>query len=197
MNRTRLNLIIDIVAFIGFVALTTTGVLMRYILPPGSGHYSTIWGLDRHEWGGIHFWISLGFFLILAFHLVTHWRWIVSVVKGKPREGSGMRAGLGIVGLVTVIALAASPLVAPVARDTGRTGGSLLSSHKYEDLAIRGSTTLAEIERASGVPAAHIVRSLGLPASTSPGEQLGQLKRAYGFEIDDVREIVKRYRDAQ
>ena len=100
MKRVSLNFIVDVVAFAGFVMLTTTGVLMRYILPPGSGHYSTIWGMDRHEWGGIHFWVSVLFFSILAFHLILHWRWIVSVVTGRPREGSGLRAGLGIVGLV-------------------------------------------------------------------------------------------------
>lgn len=38
MRRTKINLFIDIVAFFGFVVLTTTDVLMRYILPPGSGH---------------------------------------------------------------------------------------------------------------------------------------------------------------
>lgn len=54
MKRTHLNFIVDVVAFVGFVVLRTTGVLMRYILPPGSGRYSTIWGLDRHEWGGIN-----------------------------------------------------------------------------------------------------------------------------------------------
>lgn len=93
MKRTNLNFIIDVVAFVGFVLLTTTGVLMRYILPPGSGRYSTIWRLDRHEWGGIHFWISVVFFFVLALHLVLHRRWIVSVVTGQPREGSGFRAG--------------------------------------------------------------------------------------------------------
>lgn len=62
MKRINLNFIIDVAAFVGFVMLTTTGVLMRYILPPGSGRYSTIWSLDRHEWGGIHFWISIIFF---------------------------------------------------------------------------------------------------------------------------------------
>ena len=51
MNRTWVNFVIDTVAFVAFVLLTTTGVLMRYLLPPGSGHYTTIWGLDRHEWG--------------------------------------------------------------------------------------------------------------------------------------------------
>ncbi len=195
MNRTKLNPIIDVVAFAGFVVLTTTGVLMRYILPPGSGHYSTIWGLDRHEWGGIHFWIAVIFFLILALHLVLHWRWIVSVVSGRPREGSGLRAGLGLVGLAAVVAIAVAPLLTPVAEDSGDKGTSLLSSHKYEDISIQGSTTLKQVEESTGVPASHIIKSLNLPETTSVYENLGSLKRQYGFEMNDIREIVKNYED--
>ena len=51
MNRTTLNLIIDVVAFVGFVVLTTTGILLHFVLIPGSGKHSTIWNLNRHEWG--------------------------------------------------------------------------------------------------------------------------------------------------
>ena len=195
MNRTKLNLIIDIVAFIGFVVLTTTGVLMRYILPPGSGHYSTIWSLDRHDWGGIHFWISVIFFLILALHLILHWRWIVSVITGRPREGSGFRLGLGIVGLVAVIALAISPLLTIVERSVNQKGSSLLSSHKFGDISIRGSMTLKEVEETTAVPSSHIIKSLNLPESTSVNEKLGQLKQEFGFEINDVREIIKNYKE--
>jgi Domain of unknown function (DUF4405) len=194
MNRSGLNFIIDVVAFAGFVVLTTTGVLMRYILPPGSGHYSVIWSLDRHEWGGLHFWIAVVFFLILALHLVLHWRWIAAVLTGRPREGSGFRAGLGIVGLITVVALAVAPLLAPVERDTSSKGESSLSSHKYEDISIRGSMTLKEVEETTGVPASYIIKSLNLPETVSEEEPLGPLKRQYGFEINDVREIVKGYK---
>lgn len=193
MKRTSLNFIIDIVAFVGFVVLTTTGVLMRYMLPPGSGHYSTIWSLDRHEWGGIHFWISVVFFLLLALHLVLHWRWIVSVVTGRPREGSGFRVGLGVVGLTAVVALAISPLLTPVEKDTSSRGESSLSIHKYKDTSIRGSMTLKEIEETTGVPVSYIIKSLNLPETISEEKRLGPLKRQYGFEINDVREIVKRY----
>ena len=196
MKRVNLNFVVDVVAFAGFVLLTTTGVLMRYILPPGSGHYSTIWDLDRHEWGGIHFWVSVLFFSILAFHLILHWRWIVSVVTGRPREGSGFRAGLGVVGLVTVVALASSPLLAPVERNSGDIGASSLSAHPYEDLSIRGSMTLREVEESTGIPAAYIIKSLKLPGTISVDERLGPLKRRYGFEINDVRDIVKTYRDS-
>ena len=196
MKRVKLNFIIDVVAFAGFVVLTTTGVLMRYILPPGSGHYSTIWGMDRHEWGGIHFWMSVMFFSILAFHLILHWRWIVSVVTGRPREGSGLRAGLGIVGLVTVVALASAPLLAPVVRDTSDKGASSLSAHPYEELSIRGSMTLREVAETTGVPAAYLIKSLKLPDTISVEERLGPLKRQYGFEINDVREVVKIYKES-
>jgi hypothetical protein len=195
MKRVNLNFIVDAVAFAGFVLLTTTGVLMRYVLPPGSGHYSTIWGLDRHEWGGIHFWVSVVFFSILALHLILHWRWIASVVTRRPHEGSGFRAALGVVGFATVLALAGAPLLAPVERNTGEQGASSLSAHPYEDVTIRGSMTLRDVEETTGVPAAYLVKALKLPDTLSKEERLGSLKRQYGFEINDVREIVKTYRE--
>lgn len=195
MKRPFLNFIIDVAAFAGFVLLSSTGVLMRYILPPGSGHYSTIWSLDRHEWGGIHFWISVVFFFILALHLVLHWRWIVSLLMRRPREGSGFRAGLGIFGFIIVVALAISPLLTPIENDNRSKGVSSLSSHTYEDISILGSMTLMEVEKTTGVPAIYIINSLNLPEATSEVERLGSLKRQYGFEINDVREIVKSYKN--
>ena len=36
MNRTTLNFVVDTAAFVGFVLLTTTGVLMHYLLRPGA-----------------------------------------------------------------------------------------------------------------------------------------------------------------
>lgn len=192
MKRTNLNFIIDTVAFTGFVLLTTTGVLMRYVLPPGSGRYSTIWGLDRHEWGGIHFWISVIFFSILALHLVLHWRWITSVVSGQHQEASGLRAGLGIVGLLTVIALAVSPLLSPV--EIQNKESSSFSIYKSEDISISGSMTLKEVEDSTGVPAKFIIESLGLPETTSADEKLGALKKEQGIEVKDVREIVRGYK---
>jgi len=195
MKRTNLNFIIDIIAFFGFVVLTTTGVLMRYILPPGSGHHSTIWSLDRHDWGGLHFWIAIVFFAILSLHLVLHWRWILTVFSGRPQEGSGYRAGLGLFALIVVVALAISPVLSPVEKNSTREGTSYLSSHKYEGISIRGSMTLMEVEQSTGVPASHIIKALKLPDTLSADEQLGPLKREYGFEINDVREIVREYND--
>lgn len=197
MKRSTLNLSIDVAAFAGFVLLTTTGVLLRYVLPPGSGHYSTIWGLNRHEWGGIHFWIAIVFFSVLGLHLLLHWRWIFSVVTRRPREGSGFRVGLGMVGLATVLMLAISPLLTPVEKDLTDKGASYRSSQKYEEISIQGSMTLEDVEESTGVPAAHIIESLGLPESTSTEESLGQLKRDFGFGMNDVRRIISEYEDRE
>jgi len=194
MKRTKINFIVDVVAFIGFVVLTTTGILMRYILPPGSGSYSAVWGFDRHEWGGIHFWVSMLFFSVLTFHLLLHWRWIVSMIAGRPHEGSGFRLGLGVVGFFAVIALAMAPLLAPVEKDLSSTNTSLLSSHQYNAISIRGSLTLKDIEDSTGVPANYIVAALKLPEQVSVEEKIGLLKRKYEFELNEVREIVKEYK---
>lgn len=187
MKRPQLNFLIDVIAFSGFVVLTATGVLMRFVLPPGSGHFNTIWGLDRHDWGDVHFWVSLSFLTILALHLILHWRWIVSLVSGKPSEASGWRAGLGIIGLLAAIALAISPLLVEVEQTSGRRGSP--------NIVINGSMTLQEIEQATGVPAAYIKEQLVLPETVSSETRLGILKREYDFEMSEVRSAVKNYND--
>ena len=73
VKRTSVNFIVDVIAFSCFVYLAATGVLIRYVLPPGSGHFSTIWGLDRHEWGSVHFWTAIVLLCTIAVHLILHW----------------------------------------------------------------------------------------------------------------------------
>ena len=83
-------------------------------LPPGSGRYKTIWNLDRHEWGDIHFWIALLLLLILTYHLFLHWRWIKSLVRGKKKQYSGFRKRLAMGSLLLIWALTFSPVFSPV-----------------------------------------------------------------------------------
>jgi hypothetical protein len=114
MKRRTVNVIIDALGFIAFIFLTTTGLLMHFILPPGSGHFVGLWGMDRHEWGRIHYWISISFLAILALHLLLHWRWIASVIKRQPTDTSGYRMLLGLVALMALFVLAFSPFFADV-----------------------------------------------------------------------------------
>lgn len=116
VRRSSVNLVVDAIAFCGFVFMTASGVLLRFVLPPGSGHRAMIWGLDRHDWGGVHFWMAVALLGALSVHVLLHWKWIVCVVRGQPREGSAIRLALGIVALLAVLALAAAPLLSRIER---------------------------------------------------------------------------------
>ncbi len=192
MKRSDLNLLIDSVAFCGFVLLTSSGVLMRYLLPPGSGRSATIWGMDRHEWGDLHFWISMLFLLILSTHLFLHWRAIVSLVTKRPGKDSMPRAGLGMVGVIALLALALAPLVTPVEQQSANAGpGSALQQRLDSDVeAIRGSMSLAEIAQLTDVEVASLIEALGLPKDTPADSKLGQLRREYGFSMDEARAAI-------
>lgn len=132
MKRASLISLIDITAFIAFLFLTSSGILLRYLLPPGSGRWSELWGMTRHQWGEIHFWVATFFFAVLAFHLLQHWRFILGLFRGHLREGVRLRVALGLVGLIAVVLLSIAPLFSPVQVDEsrgerpGRGGGQAL-----------------------------------------------------------------------
>ena len=119
MKRSELNFFIDAVAFLGLILLVSTGLIMRFVLPPvyggrsGGEGPSMLWGWDRHQWGDFHFWISAVLLIVMVVHLFLHWKWIVSVIKGTPREGSGIRVSLGILSLIVLLVVASSPFFSP------------------------------------------------------------------------------------
>ncbi len=55
---------------------------------------------------------------------------------------------------------------------------------------ITGQMTLNEVEGLTGISAAEILKSLGLPANTSKKEALGRLRRRYGFTLQKLRDVV-------
>ena len=96
---------------------------------------------------------------------------------------------------LALIAISITPLLSPVERNmTDSISSNILSSHKYEEIDIRGSMTLLEIEETTGVPREYIIETLKLPESVSKEERLGVLKRKHGFEMNAVREAVKEYK---
>ena len=114
INKSKLIMFIDVSAFISFVFVVSTGVLMRYVLPPRSGQSMEIFGMSRHEWGDIHFYIAFIFLAILSIHLLLHWKFIRNVFSGRIKEASASRLLLGLVGLLAVLALAAAPFVVSI-----------------------------------------------------------------------------------
>lgn len=214
MKRATLNRLTDALAFAGFVLVVATGFVLRSLLPPGSGGLQGVgtgygaaerpvmllWGLTRHDWGAMHFGIALGLMIVLAIHLVLHWRWIMSSIRGRAREGSGVRVGLGIVGVLTLVAIAIMPWLSPTARvpraqlSEPVVAGRPFAHQEHTTSPTRGMMTLQEIEELTGVPTAYMIKHLGLPHDVSPNERLGRLRRVYGFAMQDIRRIVMEYK---
>jgi Domain of unknown function (DUF4405)/Planctomycete cytochrome C len=109
MKRFFDNLLIDLIAAALMIGMLATGYILRFPLPPGSNKDLILWGLTRHQWGDIHFWISLGLIAVILLHLCLHWQWIVISVKRKlhrvkAASGSGLVSGL-ITSLILVALL--------------------------------------------------------------------------------------------
>jgi mono/diheme cytochrome c family protein len=92
MKRTALNLLIDLLAASCFIGMIATGYILHFPLPPGTNKTLVLWGLSRHQWGEVHFWISLALLAVLLIHLVLHWQWLVSVAAKQFGAGEGCRA---------------------------------------------------------------------------------------------------------
>ena len=85
MKRTTFNLWTDLASFLVLFLLILTGMLIYYVLPPCgnctgqvsvSGAAQALWGLDRHDYGDIHFYLSLMTIGLLVLHVALHWSWI-------------------------------------------------------------------------------------------------------------------------
>ncbi|MHC4185680.1 MAG: DUF4405 domain-containing protein [Planctomycetota bacterium] len=92
MKRTTLNFVIDLISFIDLLGMVTTGMIMMYVLPPGTGGggyrggrgpetAKLLWSLSRHQWGKIHYCLALLFIVLMTAHILLHWTWIKTCFK--------------------------------------------------------------------------------------------------------------------
>lgn len=214
MKRNTLNFLVDLASALVVFGIIATGLIIRFVLPPGSGQGRLLWTWGRHDWGDVHFWLAAAAGVLLLVHVALHWQWVcvnaVRVVRradGEPAYPSAMARNLAGVVLVACliglfigfvwIAQAQVQTVGggPEHQDRGGYGPPPQSRGGHdEELEIRGSMTLGEVATASGIPVETLRTRLGLPASVSPSERLGQLRQRYGFTMDQVRQIVAEMR---
>lgn len=79
MNRNKLNLIIDLFAFIAFLVVAKTGLIIFFFLPSGvrQGRYQEFFGITKATYSNIHDWAGIIMIVLVIIHVVLHWRWIV------------------------------------------------------------------------------------------------------------------------
>ena len=85
MRRTVTNFWLDILIFIAFIGMTSTGVLLLGV-PYGFG--GTILGLPRYDWGDLHWVLSLLFVVLTMIHIALHWSWMTASFEKRLGVGS-------------------------------------------------------------------------------------------------------------
>jgi mono/diheme cytochrome c family protein len=109
VNRGLLNLLIDSAAAALLTAIVSTGYILWFALPPGTNRTHTLWGLLRHQFGALHFYISAALLAVLALHVALHWRWLVIGLSKRFGQASWAEQRPWLAGLA-VLSVAAVPL---------------------------------------------------------------------------------------
>jgi hypothetical protein len=95
-DRSKLNMSIDIVMFLVLMAMAGIGLLIKYVLVSGVTRNAIygdnidleFWGMDRHEWGTIHLYLSISFLVLIVLHIILHWKMILCILKRMiPHKG--------------------------------------------------------------------------------------------------------------
>jgi len=126
--KSKLNLIIDALLLLCLSAIAGIGFLIKHVLVAGFRRWEIygrnvellFWGMDRHEWGTVHYiiaWVLLG---LLVLHVVLHWKMIAGTYR-RLIPGRALRYTIAIVLAGLVILFLIFPLlVTPDVREHGR-----------------------------------------------------------------------------
>lgn len=228
MKQLKLNLLIDAIMLIIMVAIIGIGLLVKYILLSGKekwdsfgGNFDfTLLGLDRHEWGQIHFILGLILLGLLVLHIIVHWKMIVGIFN-KTFKSKKLRLAITFTVLIISIGLIIFPfLIKPKIEDplfnyrnfqansqniaTQKQSESSMKpkgQHTYNhnnhhaQININGSMTLLEISTNYHIPINYLKKSLNISNTISSTERLGRLRRSKGFTMSDIEEIIYHYQE--
>ena len=216
MSKPQWNYLVDVLMFSLMGAMIFIGVLMGFFITSGpmvDEGSKYFWGLHRHQWGDIHAILSFGFVALFTIHLVLHWSWIKGSTRKLLRLPSSLVVVLLLPALVILAAWSFSEKDSPAYSGYGTRAGSTIGrvaetpasppppenvaaeedtteEKKGKKVEINGRMSLADIETATGLKAGEIAEKLGLPGDAPRDQKLGQLRRRYGFQLQQVRDLI-------
>lgn len=223
MRRSTLNFVVDLASLLAMFGLIATGLLIRFVLPPGTGGRhghgpaKVVWGFGRHDWGDVHYWIAAGLGVLVLVHVALHWTWVCNTVarlvsrshpgdvhargsKRKNAYGVGVLAliGFAFAGFLWLAWTSVEVEPTPPNAATANSPASHEPGHHRQAAGTGegsqwGQMTLAELEATTGIAASVFIEALGLPADVPRDERLGRLGKQYGFRPSSVRDIVAGY----
>ncbi len=107
-KRRSMNFWVDLITAVQFSVLLGSGILMKYVLPPGTCDAPVLktWlGHARHWWGDIHWWIAVSLLITVVLHVYLHWKWVTSIwgrLVGTVRSPKTWALAAGMAGLIAL-----------------------------------------------------------------------------------------------
>lgn len=221
MRRNWINFAVDLITALVLVALALTGLVMRYALPPGTGGRHgegglILWGLTRHQWGSVHFWLAVSVGVLILLHLWLHWTWVTTMlarlltrraeVTRRVRHLAGAATLILVIGGNVAFAWLAQSQVrdlppASDATSSPRDGQHSVSNREGEhDDGLPpqlGSRTLSEIQQLTGVAPVDLLAALGLPPDTPAETRVGQLRQQHNLSMEQIRAAILKLRNGE
>ena len=198
MKKVDWQYLVNTLLFICIVGIVIIGLLLGLVIPKGpSAAENTKYflNLHRHQWGNIHFYLSLAFILLVIIHLTLDWKWI----KGRANHlfKKGWKAALTATVAASILLIFVLWLFYPkepgAYEGYGAGRGRTETAQTPDDqdyITVTGQMTLEELDKATGIPAERIMEALGLPAKVSRKETFGRLRKKHGFSLLDVRDVL-------
>ncbi len=94
MRRSTFNFAIDLVTLLVMLAMISTGLIIRFVLPPGTGGREggglRLWNWGRHDWGDLHFWLAVSLGALLILHVAMHWSWVCGLLRRRRSAPPGI-----------------------------------------------------------------------------------------------------------
>jgi hypothetical protein len=214
--KSKVNLIIDALMLLFMMSMTGVGMLIRYVLVPGyrrneiygKGKELLVWGMDRHQWGTIHFALALVFSALLLLHIILHWNLIKCIYK-KMIPHTTLRRSMAVFIVLVSAALAVGSLFLSPAIQSFQPGSNewrpyslnkkqpvhlqdagQRKQYTHPDIQIFGYMTLREITSQSSIPVEVLAKVIHIPVSLAD-ERLGRLRKKYGFEMESLRQYIR------
>ncbi len=193
MTRNTLNVLIDAITALLALSMVLTGVMLRWVLPPGSGQQRTLWGLDRHAWGDIHWWLAVVLVGVVIVHVALHWRWVCTMAGRvfARKQGAPSKRASQLAGVTTgvVLALGLWGFVAIAGSSVQTQAGALPAHLTTRSMALRGSTTLGEAAQLLRVDVATLCTRLGVDPDLPPDQRLGRIAQDNGMRLSEIRRL--------
>jgi hypothetical protein len=94
MRRSSFNFALDFVTLLLMLVMISTGLIIRFVLPPGTGGREgggqRLWAWGRHDWGDLHFWLAVSLGALLVVHVAMHWSWVCGLLRRRRSAPPGI-----------------------------------------------------------------------------------------------------------